>query len=135
MEQSSSGATIMAKWCIASMVDDCHFEGLHFKIANQSVGGQVREIIEKKLSSLWNTSAGQPRWRTNLPDGWIILGDRGFLNDKERITVVGRGSQAILRGANVIYLALEGAPQLQCPGVAGALVTRVLLLYLYHYKK
>ncbi|GFN89100.1 acyl-CoA synthetase family member 2, mitochondrial [Plakobranchus ocellatus] len=101
-----------------------------FKIVNSEMTevpvGQTGEILFKK--SLTYTGYVNNEQATNdtfLPGGWIRLGDRGYINSKGQITVLGRGAHAIIFGDDVVYPDQLESPILQCPGLAEVLITGV----------
>ena len=104
--------------------------GTEFKIIDSNMEdvpfGQTGEVLIRKPT--WckryvNNDMGTNE--TFLSDGWIRLGDRGFLNDRGQISVLGRCAHAIMRGDDVIYPHQLEAQLLQCPGVAEVLITGV----------
>ncbi|GFR66249.1 acetyl-coenzyme A synthetase [Elysia marginata] len=105
-------------------------EGSELRIVDSNMedvpAGCIGDILLRKpgpcLRYINNDKANK---QTFLPGGWISLGDRGFLDEAGQIFVLGRGSQAINRGDDIIYPGQLEAPLLQCPGLAEVLVVGV----------
>ncbi|GFO34821.1 acyl-CoA synthetase family member 2, mitochondrial [Plakobranchus ocellatus] len=95
-------------------------------LMNELPVGHIGEILVKSsllCSGYINNKMANAD--TFLSDGWVRLGDRGFFNSKGQISVLGRGTNAIMRGAFVVYPEqLEFRIQ-RCPGVAGTAITGV----------
>ncbi|GFO45900.1 acyl-CoA synthetase family member 2, mitochondrial [Plakobranchus ocellatus] len=134
----STEAALTAAMSISSC-DDYEYEDFlcgwplqdtQFKIVSSNMievpVGQTGEILFKK--SLACTSYVNNEQATNdtfLPGGWVRLGDRGYINSKGQITVLGRGAHAIMRGDDVVYPDQLESPILQCPGLAEVIITGV----------
>ncbi|KAK3782678.1 hypothetical protein RRG08_037681 [Elysia crispata] len=105
-------------------------EGTEFRIVdsnmmNVPIGHTGEILLKKPRCSSGYVNNDKANRETFLSDGWISLGDRGFLNDKGQISVLGRGANAIMHDDDVVYPHQLEAPLLQCPGLAEVLVTGV----------
>lgn len=60
-----------------------------------------------------------------LRDGWLVSGDRGYLDDAGNLVVLGRGDDMLVSGGVNIHPAEVEALLLSCPGVRDAALTAV----------
>ncbi|GFN77961.1 2-succinylbenzoate--coa ligase [Plakobranchus ocellatus] len=108
-----------------SPVGDTQFRIVNSDMEEVHVGQTGEILVKKSLPCTCYVNNEKATKETYLPGGWVRLGDRGYINSKKQITVVGRGSHAIMRGDDVVYPDQLEYPILKCPGLAEILIAGV----------
>jgi acyl-CoA synthetase (AMP-forming)/AMP-acid ligase II len=87
-----------------------------------SSAGEIGEVAcrgDVVMSGYWNNPAATA---AALRRGWLLTGDRGYLDAEGKLTLEGRSKELIISGGANIYPREVEEALLSCPGVAEAAV-------------